>query len=177
MKDCVAVFDLGKTNIKVVVFDAAGKVVAERGRPNAPLAPDGQWPYLQLDAEGAWAFLIGTLKELGARFSIGAISATTHGCAGVLMGPDGAALCLNAGANDLGGTLMNESISRAAGTQHGQEFPPEAMEALIRSIGRIPLQRDTLYRPASQERRVVSFNAPELAPVVQTPPRKVLAAE
>ena len=51
----------------------------------------------------------------------------------VKMGPEGAALCLNAGANDLGGTLMNESISRAAGTQHGQEFPPEAMEALIRS--------------------------------------------
>ena len=68
----------------------------------------------------------------------------------VKMGPDGAALCLNAGANDLGGTLMNESISRAAGTQHGQEFPPEAMEALIRSIGRMPVQRDTLYRPASQ---------------------------
>jgi FO synthase len=95
----------------------------------------------------------------------------------VKMGPDGAALCLNAGANDLGGTLMNESISRAAGTQHGQEFPPEAMEGLIRSISRVPLQRDTLYRPAAQERRVASFGAPELAPVVQTPPRKVLAAE
>ena len=88
----------------------------------------------------------------------------------VKMGPDGAALCLNAGANDLGGTLMNESISRAAGTQHGQEFPPESMEGLIRSIGRVPLQRDTLYRPAAQERRVTSFGAPELAPVVQTPP-------
>ena len=49
----------------------------------------------------------------------------------VKMGPEGAALCLNAGANDMGGTLMNESISRAAGTQHGQEFPPEAMEGLI----------------------------------------------
>ncbi len=60
----------------------------------------------------------------------------------VKMGPEGAALCLNAGANDLGGTLMNESISRAAGTQHGQEFPPEAMEALIGSIGRVPRQRD-----------------------------------
>ena len=95
----------------------------------------------------------------------------------VKMGPEGAALCLNAGANDLGGTLMNESISRAAGTQHGQEFPPEAMEALIRSIGRIPVQRDTLYRPASDERRAVSFNAAELAPVVQTPPRKMQAAE
>jgi len=95
----------------------------------------------------------------------------------VKMGPDGAALCLNAGANDLGGTLMNESISRAAGTQHGQEFPPEAMEGLIRSIARVPVQRDTLYRPAAQERRSVSFDAPELAPVIQTPPRKVLAAE
>ena len=95
----------------------------------------------------------------------------------VKMGPEGAALCLNAGANDLGGTLMNESISRAAGTQHGQEFPPEAMEALIRSIGRIPVQRDTLYRPAPAERRAVSFNAAELAPVVQTPPRKMQAAE
>jgi FO synthase len=88
----------------------------------------------------------------------------------VKMGPDGAALCLNAGANDLGGTLMNESISRAAGTQHGQEFPPEAMETLIGSIGRIPLQRTTLYSPTPQERRVASFDAPELAPVVQTPP-------
>jgi FO synthase len=95
----------------------------------------------------------------------------------VKMGPEGAALCLNAGANDLGGTLMNESISRAAGTQHGQEFPPEAMEDLVRSIGRVPVQRDTLYRPAPEARRAVSFGAPELAPVVQTPPRKVLAAE
>jgi FO synthase len=95
----------------------------------------------------------------------------------VKMGPEGAALCLNAGANDLGGTLMNESISRAAGTQHGQEFPPEAMEGLIRSIGRFPVQRDTLYRRTSNERHQAAFNAPELAPVVQTPPRKVLAAE
>jgi FO synthase len=90
----------------------------------------------------------------------------------VKMGPQGAALCLDAGANDLGGTLMNESISRAAGTQHGQEFPPEAMEALIRSIGRVPLQRDTLYQPAAAERRAASYGAAELAPVVLTPPRK-----
>ena len=93
----------------------------------------------------------------------------------VKMGPDGAALCLNAGANDLGGTLMNESISRAAGTQHGQEFPPEAMEALISSIGRVPRQRGTAYGAVSNERRAASFGAAELAPVVQTPPRKVMA--
>ncbi len=95
----------------------------------------------------------------------------------VKMGPEGAAMCLNAGANDLGGTLMNESISRAAGTQHGQEFPPEAMEGLIGSLGRVPMQRGTLYGPVGNERRVLAFNAPELTPVVQTPPRKVLAAE
>jgi FO synthase len=93
----------------------------------------------------------------------------------VKMGPEGAALCLNAGANDLGGTLMNESISRAAGTQHGQEFPPEAMEALIGSIGRVPRQRTTAYGSVGNDRRAASFGAPELAPVVQTPPRKVLA--
>jgi FO synthase len=93
----------------------------------------------------------------------------------VKMGPEGAALCLQAGANDMGGTLMNESISRAAGTQHGQEFPPEAMEGLIGGIGRAPAQRDTLYRPVGNERRVVSFGAADLAPVVQTPVRKVAA--
>jgi len=95
----------------------------------------------------------------------------------VKMGPEGAALCLNAGANDLGGTLMNESISRAAGTQHGQELPPEAMEALIRSIGRTPQQRDTLYRPVPASRRAASFSTAPLAPVLQTKPHKVLAAE
>jgi FO synthase len=90
----------------------------------------------------------------------------------VKMGPAGAAICLKSGANDLGGTLMNESISRAAGTQHGQEFPPHDMEALIRSIGREPMQRDTLYRPVAEERRAASLIAAELAPIVQTPPRK-----
>jgi FO synthase len=94
----------------------------------------------------------------------------------VKMGPEGAAACLGAGANDLGGTLMNESISRAAGTQHGQEFPPEAMEALIRGIGREPRQRDTLYRPVPEARRAASFGAAELAPVVATPPRRRAAA-
>ena len=92
MNSCVAVFDVGKTNMKVVVFDAAGEVVAERSAPNTPLAPDGLWPYLRLDTEGAWSFLIGALKELGAQFPIEAMSTATHGCAGVLMGRDGVAL-------------------------------------------------------------------------------------
>ena len=95
----------------------------------------------------------------------------------VKMGPKGAAACLKAGANDLGGTLMNESISRAAGAEHGQEFPPEAMEDLIRSLGRTPEQRTTLYGPVPAERRAASLNAAALAPVVLTPPRKLVAAE
>jgi FO synthase len=95
----------------------------------------------------------------------------------VKMGPEGAAACLNAGANDLGGTLMNESISRAAGTEHGQEFPPGAMETLIRSLGRTPEQRTTLYGPVPSERREASLSAADLAPVVLTPPRKLVAAE
>ena len=95
----------------------------------------------------------------------------------VKMGPQGAAACLKAGANDLGGTLMNESISRAAGTEHGQEFPPEAMEDLIRLLGRTPEQRTTLYGPVPADRRAASLNAAALAPIVLTPPRKLVAAE
>jgi FO synthase len=95
----------------------------------------------------------------------------------VKMGPEGAATCLKAGANDLGGTLMNESISRAAGADHGQEFPPEAMEGLIQSLERTPEQRTTLYGPASAERRAASLNAPALAPVVLMSPQKLVAAE
>jgi FO synthase len=63
----------------------------------------------------------------------------------VKMGLEGAKLALRAGCNDLGGTLMNENISRAAGASHGQELTPEAMEALIRSVGRVPRRRTTLY--------------------------------
>jgi FO synthase len=63
----------------------------------------------------------------------------------VKMGVEGSKLALQAGANDLGGTLMNENISRAAGASHGQELTPAEMEALIRSIGRTPRRRTTLY--------------------------------
>lgn len=87
----------------------------------------------------------------------------------VKLGPDGIRVLLRGGINDLGGTLMNESISRAAGTQHGQEFGPSEMEALIESVGRVPQQRTTLYRPVSQERRQASFAAPALTEMVQTP--------
>jgi FO synthase len=63
----------------------------------------------------------------------------------VKMGAQGAALCLQAGANDLGGTLMNESITRAAGGVHGQELHATQLQALSRRIGRPARQRTTLY--------------------------------
>ena len=64
----------------------------------------------------------------------------------VKMGPEGAALALGAGANDLGGTLMNESITRAAGGVNGQEFDAARIQALAASVGRPARQRTTLYR-------------------------------
>jgi len=84
----------------------------------------------------------------------------------VKLGEEGALTILQAGANDLGGTLMNESISRAAGTQHGQELPPAAMDALIRRAGRTPQLRSTLYGavPAAQSRR--AYTAAPLLPVI-----------
>jgi FO synthase len=87
----------------------------------------------------------------------------------VKLGPDGARQALAAGVNDLGGTLMNESISRSAGSEWGQELPPEPMDDLIRSAGRIPRQRSTLYGepPEGQVRR--SYGAAPLAQP-QNPP-------
>jgi FO synthase len=87
----------------------------------------------------------------------------------VKLGRDGARACLEAGANDLGGTLMNESITRAAGAMHGQEMPPEAMEEVIRSLGRTPWQRTTLYEESPVARRDASFGASPLATPIDTP--------
>jgi FO synthase len=85
----------------------------------------------------------------------------------VKMGPRGVAACLAAGANDLGGTLMNESITRAAGALHGEEMPPESMEELITSLSRRPYQRTTLYGNAAPDRVNASFGA---APLMPMPP-------
>jgi FO synthase len=75
------------------------------------------------------------------------------------MGPEGVKTCLQAGANDLGGTLMDETITRSAGATHGQEMTPPAMEEIIRSLGRVPRQRTTLYATAPVERYAASFAA------------------
>jgi FO synthase len=90
----------------------------------------------------------------------------------VKLGPAGAALALRSGVNDLGGTLMNESISRAAGAAHGQELPPEQMEELIRSLGRLPRQRTTLYGTPPADLVTRSFGAPPLSEPINPPARE-----
>ncbi|GIU94577.1 MAG: FO synthase [Gaiellaceae bacterium] len=87
----------------------------------------------------------------------------------VKLGPEGVREALAVGVNDLGGTLMNESISRSAGAAFGQELSPEAMEGLIRSAGRVPRQRTTLYGEPPEERVRASFGAPPLAEPVSLP--------
>ena len=80
----------------------------------------------------------------------------------VKMGPEGMRMALAAGANDAGGTLMNESITRAAGAGFGQEMPPARLESIIREAGRTPRQRTTRYTDSPAERWGASFAAPEL---------------
>lgn len=63
----------------------------------------------------------------------------------VKLGLDGGARLLDAGCNDLGGTLMDENISRASGASHGQLATPEELEAAIRGAGRVPARRTTVY--------------------------------
>lgn len=77
----------------------------------------------------------------------------------VKLGAEGAGRMLGAGVNDLGGTLMNESISRAAGAAFGEEMAPAEMERLIGAHGRMPRQRTTLYADAPPDGRSRSFAA------------------
>ena len=88
------------------------------------------------------------------------------------MGHEGVKACLNAGCNDLGGTLMNESISRAAGTQHGQETNPRQMAHLIRRLNRDPQQRSTAYGKVSDERVKAGQTQGELLEIINTPAEK-----
>jgi FO synthase len=112
------------------------------------------------------ALLLHAVARLALHGSIANIQASW-----VKLGPDGVRQALAAGVNDLGGTLMNESISRAAGSEWGQEMPPEAMEELILSAGRIPQQRTTSYGRPSEEQVRRSFGAAPLAEPLNPPVR------
>ncbi|MBX3519191.1 MAG: 5-amino-6-(D-ribitylamino)uracil--L-tyrosine 4-hydroxyphenyl transferase CofH [Xanthobacteraceae bacterium] len=87
----------------------------------------------------------------------------------VKVGPAGARALLQGGANDLGGTLMNESISRAAGTEHGQELDPKSMDELIESAGRTPQQRSTLYARPWPGQQAKSYQAAPLTDLILDP--------
>lgn len=91
----------------------------------------------------------------------------------VKMGQEGVLACLNAGANDIGGTLMNESITRAAGADHGQEWPPSAMEDALIQMERAPRMRTTAYQDAPKSRKDVAFNAPDLQQIENTAANKL----
>ena len=71
-------------------------------------------------------------------------------CSWVKLGVDGAAAALAAGCNDLGGVLMNESISRAAGASHGQDLTIDDLRAAADAVGRPLRQRTTLYKKVEQ---------------------------
>ena len=90
----------------------------------------------------------------------------------VKMGPEGLAACLDAGCNDVGGTLMNETITRAAGASHGQEWSASRLEAFLHDMGREAWHRTTLYQPAEPDRRAAALAAEPLAEVVNTPAKR-----
>jgi sugar (pentulose or hexulose) kinase len=85
----VAALDVGKTNVKVVLFDDDGAITAERSEPNAPLPPDEAWPYPRLDLDKIWRFALAALRELNTQAPISAISISSHGAAGVLIDEHG----------------------------------------------------------------------------------------
>jgi FO synthase len=112
--------------------------------------------YLKGRARRGPTFLESVLMHAVARLALHPVL-TNIQTSWVKMGPEGVKVCLQSGANDLGGTLMDETITRSAGAVHGQEMTPARMESIIRSIGRTPRQRTTTYGDASAERYAASF--------------------
>ena len=87
------------------------------------------------------ALMMHAVARIALHGAIGSIQ-----CSWVKLGVDGAAAALAAGCNDLGGVLMNESISRAAGASHGQELTVDNLAHVARSAGRTLRRRTTLYQ-------------------------------
>jgi len=77
-------------------------------------------------------------------------------CSWVKLGPLGCADVLAGGVDDLGGTLMEETISRMAGSQHGSRKSVDDLEAMVRAAGRTPRQRSTTYGAVPDERHVAA---------------------
>jgi FO synthase len=118
--------------------------------------------YLKGQSRRGPTFREAVLMHAVARLALDPVLANVQ-ASWVKMGPDGAALCLHAGANDVGGVLMNESITRAAGAMHGQEIGAADLERLIRQQGRTPRQRSTLYGAVAPERRSAAMRDSSLS--------------
>jgi FO synthase len=136
-----------------------------------PFVPMEAPMYLQGRARRGPTFAEALLVHAVARLALHPLITNVQ-ASWVKLGPEGVRQALAAGVNDLGGTLMNESISRAAGSEWGQELPPERMEALIRSAGRRPRQRTTLYGDPPSDQVARSFGAAPLAEPVSPPVRE-----
>ena len=88
----------------------------------------------------------------------------------VKLGEDGAAAMLRSGCNDLGGTLMEETISRMAGADHGSSRTPAQLEAIATGIGRPAWQRTTLYGTVSRARQLVARRVTGYLPLLTEVP-------
>jgi FO synthase subunit 2 len=106
----------------------------------APMYRRGLVPGVRPGATGAEVVRVHAL----ARLMLGPTMRNIQ-CSWVKEGPKLAQVLLAAGANDLGGTLINESISTSAGAGYGQLVPPRELRRLVRDLGRIPAQRTTTY--------------------------------
>jgi 7,8-didemethyl-8-hydroxy-5-deazariboflavin synthase CofH subunit len=107
----------------------------------APMYQKALVPGVRAGATGVEVVRIHAL----ARVMLGAFIPNVQ-CSWVKEGPKLMQLLLDVGANDVGGTLINESISTSAGASFGQLTGPNELCRLIRDAGRIPAERDTLYR-------------------------------
>ena len=106
----------------------------------APMYKKGLVANVRPGATGAEVIKMHAVARLMLNGSIPNIQASW-----VKEGPKFAQVLLNAGANDLGGTLINESISTAAGASYGQLVPPRELRRLVWDMGRLPAERFTLY--------------------------------
>ena len=106
----------------------------------APMYGKGLVPGVRPGATGVEVVALHALARLMLGASVRNVQASW-----VKEGPKLAQILLDAGANDLGGTLINESISTSAGAQYGQLVGPGELCRLIRDAERLPAQRDTLY--------------------------------
>ncbi len=87
-------------------------------------------------------------------------------CSWVKLGPEQCGQVLAGGVDDLGGTLMEETISRMAGSAYGSRKSVLELETMVRQAGRTPRQRSTTYGPVSEERRAAARAEPALLPLV-----------